>query len=530
MAPSQPGHVFVVKADITALDCDAWLCPTDAAFHITAGFGRPVGKPEGGFLAGYRWHVDESAQLFAPPGGGRPLIVLGRVGRAPARTPDEVSEFVKALLPVVDAFVDVAIEHCAQPDGRLLRIALPFVGTGAGGLRGAKGDVIRPLLAHLNKLATHRGVDLILCASNALTWSAVQSARNDDEWRLAAGERRLAASLAAEARAGRLVFFIGAGVSRDAGLPDWHGLLDALHRGEISEKEKSTLSDLDPRDRATLIELAIGGRAQLLARLAEEIGSYRRFGLTHSLLASIGAEQAVTTNYDNLYERACTRPGHAIDDDLAVLPYGRVAENRPWLLKLHGSLDQLDREDHIVLTRPDYMSLARERSALFGIVQALLVTKHLLFVGYSLSDEDFHQLVDEIRIAIGSSSGKDVLGTVLTTHEWPLSRLWDDLLRVEQIGAEAALPNRHLQIFLDRVAHLATPHDSHLLDESFRGLLDSDEAHIATSLRAVQRVVDDVLKKHPDHNTAKAVSRVLEDFGSGQSGRTGESEARDAGR
>jgi hypothetical protein len=137
---------------------------------------------------------------------------------------------------------------------------------------------------------------------------------------------------------------------------------------------------------------------------------------------------------------------------------------------------EIEDEYHIVLTRPDYMSLARERSALFGIVQALLVTKHLLFVGYSLSDEAFHQLVDEIRIAIGSSSGKDVLGTVLTTHEWPLARLWDDLLRVEQLGAETDLPNRHLQIFLDRVAHLATPHDSHLLDESFAGLLDADEA------------------------------------------------------
>ena len=528
MAPSQAGHVFVVKADITALDCDAWLCPTDDAFHVTAGFGRPVGKPAGGTLAGYRWHASEWAQPFAPSEDGRPLIVLGRVGRAPATNPEEVSALVKALLPVIDAFVDVAIEHCAALEGRLLRFALPVIGTGDGGLRGAKGDVIMPLLAHLTELARNRGIDLILCTDNALTWSAVQSARTDDVWRLTSSEDQLAASLAAQARAGRLVFFIGAGVSRDAGLPDWQGLLNALHRSDISEEEKSTLNKLDPRDHATLIELAIGGRVPLLARLAEEIGRYERFGLTHSLLASIGAEQAVTTNYDNLYERACTRPGHAVDDDLAVLPYGRVAENRPWLLKLHGSLDQLDREDHIVLTRPDYMSLARERSALFGIVQALLVTKHLLFVGYSLSDEDFHQLVDEIRIAIGSSSGKDVLGTVLTTHAWPLARLWDDLLRVEQIGATADLPNRHLQIFLDRVAHLATPHDSHLLDESFAGLLDSEEDRIATSLRAVQRVVDDVLKEHPDHNTAKAVSRALEQFGSRpqQSGHVGQSEPR----
>lgn len=40
------------------------------------------------------------------------------------------------------------------------------------------------------------------------------------------------------------------------------------------------------------------------------------------------------------------------------------------------------------------------RGALYGIVQALLVTKHLLFIGYSLSDEDFHELADEIRTEI----------------------------------------------------------------------------------------------------------------------------------
>ena len=512
MSRLYPGHVFVVKADVTALECDAWLCPTDDAFHVTAGFGRPVGKSSGGFIASHHWMPDELAKVYAQP-ENRPLIVFGRVGRSPAKNPGEVSEFIDAVLPVIDALVALAIQHCEDPESRPLRIALPVIGTGEGGLRGAKGDVVRPLLAHLTKIASEHHIDLILCTVNALTWSAVQSARKDDDWRLTPEEHQLATDLAAEAQAGRLVFFIGAGVSSDAGLPNWQDLLTALHGQDISEEEKATLHNLDPRDHATLIELALGGRAQLLARLAREIGRYQRFGLTHSLLASIGAEQAVTTNYDNLYERACTRPGHALDDDLTVLPYGRVAENRPWLLKLHGSLDHLDREDHIVLTRHDYMTLGRERSALFGIVQALLVTKHLLFVGYSLSDEDFHQLVDEIRIAIGSSNAKHALGTVLTTFAWPLARLWDDLLGVEQIGRATDLPNRHLQIFLDRVAHLATPHDSYLLDESFAGLRDPEEARIAASLEAVQHVVEEVLKNRPDHRTAKTVHRALEQFG-----------------
>lgn len=322
-------------------------------------------KPEGGFLAGYSWQPNEVAKVFDKSGDG-PLTILGRVGRKEARNPKEVSEVIESLLPVIDEFVALAMRHCTEVEERPLRIALPLIGTGAGGLRGARGDVIRPLLTHLTKSASDHHIDVILCTVNALTWSAVQSARTNDDWPLTKEEERLAADLAAEARAGRLVFFIGAGVSRDAGLPNWQDLLTALHRDDVSEEEKSTLNNLDPRDHATLIQLAMGGRGKLLARLAEEIVRYERFGLTHSLLASIGADQAVTTNYDNLYERACTRPGRALDDELTVLPYGRVAENRPWLLKLHGSLDQVDRDDHIVLTRQDYMSLARERSALLA--------------------------------------------------------------------------------------------------------------------------------------------------------------------
>lgn len=56
-------------------------------------------------------------------------------------------------------------------------------------------------------------------------------------------------------------------------------------------------------------------------------------------------------------------------------------ESPGWLLKMHGCVT---RPDEIVLSRDDYMSYDRARSALGGMVQAMLMTKHMLFVGFSL--------------------------------------------------------------------------------------------------------------------------------------------------
>ena len=119
--------------------------------------------------------------------------------------------------------------------------------------------------------------------------------------------------------------------------------------------------------------------------------------LSHSLLAALPVNEIVTTNYDTLFEMAC----QGVNRELAILPYQPNAAKRRWLLKLHGSVGQGD----IVLTRDDYLHLAHLRGALAGIVQALLVTRHLLFVGYSLSDDDFHQIVYDVRTAVHGGAG-----------------------------------------------------------------------------------------------------------------------------
>src|SRR5207302_7615765 len=45
--------------------------------------------------------------------------------------------------------------------------------------------------------------------------------------------------------------------------------------------------------------------------------------------------------------------------------------------------------EDIVLTRSDYLAMPRQYGALIGLVQGMLMMRHMMFVGYSLQDEDF---------------------------------------------------------------------------------------------------------------------------------------------
>lgn len=87
--------------------------------------------------------------------------------------------------------------------------------------------------------------------------------------------------------------------------------------------------------------------------------------------------------------------------NVAVLPYAAASNSDRWILKMHGCASH---PEDIVLTREDYLRYATRRSALQGIVQSLLITRHMLFVGFSLQDDNFHRIVDEVRRAIRSTS------------------------------------------------------------------------------------------------------------------------------
>jgi len=202
---------------------------------------------------------------------------------------------------------------------------------------------------------------------------------------------------------GRLVFLCGAGVSRPAGLPDFKGLVSRV------------VEDLGAK--LTRDERRECGRGQfdrLLGHLAdaEHFGRQRVCDAvwkaltplpdaildTHKSILDLaqnrqGALRLITTNFDELFERA--RPGIPI----ASAPLLPVPKPMKWssLVHLHGRMMEAGIEGrNLVLTAGDFgIAYLAERWA-SRFVSELFNHFDVLFIGYSADDPPMRYLVDAL--------------------------------------------------------------------------------------------------------------------------------------
>ena len=172
------------------------------------------------------------------------------------------------------------------------------------------------------KAAGKYNVDVAIVAFNAADFAAFQHSRRQSSTFINDQLDRAARDLAEKARRGELALFVGAGVSMSAGLPSWD---DLLHKLRAALPDALDTGDLDPLDIAELVSREVPNYSDVIRNALQPPV---RAGLSHLLLAGLGCEETVTTNFDLLYERAAM-----IDDRerLAVLPWDSLTERRPWL-------------------------------------------------------------------------------------------------------------------------------------------------------------------------------------------------------
>ena len=264
-------------------------------------------------------------------------------------------------------------------------VALPVLGIAGGGLDSERGEVLRTLLAGMAKAAENLDLDIAVVTPDVAVYGAAQHVRRvTGTWPLPDEQLSEARVLGELARKGDLALFLGAGVSIPAGLPTWGQLLEKLaKKSEIPIDEG--FRRLTALDQAQYLSAEHDGIGKALANI---ISAARVPSLSHTFLASLGCREAVTTNYDRLYEKA-VRMQRGRGNVASIMPWEPPQAGKPWILKMHGDVKD---PGSIVLTRQQFVRYDAETRPAGASLQTLLLTRHVLFVGASLNDDNVVRL------------------------------------------------------------------------------------------------------------------------------------------
>ena len=181
---------------------------------------------------------------------------------------------------------------------------------------------------------------------------------------------------------------VGAGLSRDAGFPDWAGLLKPVReRLELDDAVDLTLLAqyyVNTHGEGALQDLC---RSEL-ARIGEP--APRR---VHELLAALPLPEIWTTNFDRLIEQACGEGTRCLvrDDDFVE----DTSDSQKRIYKMHGCV--AIPAQPLVLARDQFVRYPDTHQRFWSLLQASFLTKSFLFLGFSFEDSNFDQIFRLVR-------------------------------------------------------------------------------------------------------------------------------------
>jgi SIR2-like domain/CHAT domain len=246
----------------------------------------------------------------------------------------------------------------------------------------------------------------------------------------------------------RCVLFCGAGLSKWAKLPTWKELLQIMIKEIAAEiPDNRDLAELTKLIEAgKLLEVADHCKEKLGPRYYELMsntvrGATEEIPAPHKVIVNVPFSAVVTTNYDKLLERSYATAGGfpktPTHDDVEQLG-PLLFDGSFFILKAHGDID---RPDTMVLTSRDFQNIIHANPAFNAMFSAILLTKAVFFVGYSLNDPDFRLLMDS---QLTTFKGNVPERYALMSGVGPVER--DLLWRTAQIRVVAYDDGRHEQV------------------------------------------------------------------------------------
>ena len=201
-------------------------------------------------------------------------------------------------------------------------------------------------------------------------------------------------------RACRVTLFIGSGFSLKAGAPSCSDICTAIceqspqeYREDFVKKGLANLAD-------EFVQIHSDNRAPLI-NLLNELFKFEYKDLSdHIALTQIPHFKTIfTTNYDSLLEDTYADRAYVVrcNEDAVKNSHSNID-----IYKLHG--DFVKPED-ILITQQDYYGFYRDQRnpLMWDIVKSEFVNHPILFIGYSLEDDNIYYLLQKIQQVSGGN-------------------------------------------------------------------------------------------------------------------------------
>ena len=201
--------------------------------------------------------------------------------------------------------------------------------------------------------------------------------------------------LAEELEKGKLVVFVGAGVSKNSGLPEWEELIKdyADYRGikEFTSKQFLTIPEEVFERYGSLKYYEIVEKRFLGKYIPNSV---------HRILKKMDLTYIITTNYDTLIEDEIKNLQVVSKDE--DLPY---TSSNKMLIKMHGDF----KNKNIVLKKSDYDNYEKNFQLISTLIKGLFTTNTILFIGYSYNDTNVQQIMNWIKEILKEETRKAFL-------------------------------------------------------------------------------------------------------------------------
>lgn len=191
----------------------------------------------------------------------------------------------------------------------------------------------------------------------------------------------------------KLLVFVGAGVSKIAGLPLWKEIVINLLNNPSIKKREALLQALEAEiltPLEVLDKLEITNKIDVYNCFEKETSKT----LKHNIYDKITdiSKKIITTNYDNLIEH---NTGIKELDTSSAFNLKRIDELDQFVLKIHGSNSAID---NTVIFTSDYEKLYGGGNELAKFQLEKLVTSYsCLFIGFSMTDNYVTSLFDRLN-------------------------------------------------------------------------------------------------------------------------------------